>query len=237
MDEHGSPVAVPEAVLGLDNVPLELPVASIGPRILAATADYLLLATIAGAVTVAVIAAAVATGIGFGWGVAVWALVMFCLNTGFFAVLEVAMAGQTPGKRLLKLRVVTADGGTPATGALVLRNLLRVVDNLVGVVLIAVDPLARRLGDRLAGTLVVHAAPPRAEVVLGRVPVGWGAHHVALVEAFLDRSATLEPERADALARRILLLVERADPGFLAVVAELAGPVARVHAAFRGERA
>lgn len=223
-----------EAVLGLDNVPLELPVASVGNRVLAAFVDTVLLGLLAVAVTVLVLAGATVLKTGFGWGLTLWVIAMFVLNTGYFAALEVVLAGQTPGKRALKLRVVTHDGGTPSVGALVVRNLLRVIDNFVGVVLMAVDPLARRLGDRLAGTLVVHAAERRAPVVVTRVPQGWGPRHVVAVESFLDRFEMLEPERSRALARRFLAWIERDDPAFLASIPESPDPTARLLRAFRG---
>jgi uncharacterized RDD family membrane protein YckC len=231
---HGGSGAPERAVLGLDNVPLELPVASVGNRVLAAFLDHLLLGLLSLAVSVVTVAAATVLKTGFGWGLALWVVAMFLLNTGYFALLEVALSGQTPGKRALKLRVVSRDGGAPSPGALVVRNLFRIIDNLIGVVLIAVDPLARRLGDRLAGTLVVHAVEARTEVVATRVPDGWGPRQVAAVEAFLDRFEVLEPERSRALARRILIWIERDDPGFLALVPPSTDPVARVLRAFRG---
>jgi uncharacterized RDD family membrane protein YckC len=67
--------------------------------------------------------------------------------------------GATPGMRLLDLRIVTTAGGEPALGAYAARWLLDVVDGalfgLVGVVLIVVTPRHQRLGDLVAGTLVV----------------------------------------------------------------------------------
>jgi uncharacterized RDD family membrane protein YckC len=225
-----------ETVLGLDNVPLQLPVASVGNRALAAFVDYFVLAVLSAAATAVVIAVVAFTELGFGWGMALWLVAMFLLNTSYFAVMEVALGGQTPGKRLLALRVVSRDGGAPSVGALVVRNLVRVIDNLVGVVLIATDPLARRLGDRLAGTLVVHAQERSVEAVVTRAPAGWGPRQIGAVEAFLDRHAVLEPKRSHHMARRILAWVERDDPGFLDAAPAPDDPVARVVAAFSGTR-
>ena len=61
------------------------------------------------------------------YGVLLPALAIYAL---YHPVLEVAMGGQTPGKRLAGLRIVTLDGRVPTTGALVVRNLLRLVDSL-----------------------------------------------------------------------------------------------------------
>lgn len=81
----------------------------------------------------------------------------------FIAFLQL-WGGQTPGKRMIGIRVVSA-GGAPATlGAYVLRSLLWPIDALLfvplplGLLLIAVTPRCRRLGDFAAGTLVISDA-------------------------------------------------------------------------------
>jgi len=208
-------VNVDTRVLGLDNVAIDLPVASVGNRVLAAVVDYLILGvlTIVLVIAGATISALIDNGTVF---LVVFVVGGFMLNWGYFTVAEIATKGQTPGKQLLSLRVVTDNGGLPTAGALVIRTLLRIVDNLIGVILIAVDPRSRRLGDRLAGTLVVHDSPDRSDsLVLGRVPNGWGPAEVTLVEAFFDRRDTLDPDTLQRLAGRIVSLIERDDPAFL----------------------
>jgi uncharacterized RDD family membrane protein YckC len=234
----GRPAADGEdrSVLGLDNVPVELPVAGVGNRALAAFIDHFVLAVLMIAMFLAFAVVMAATESGGGWFIAVWLLLLFVLNWGYFAVSEIVTQGRTVGKKAVGLRVVTEHGGSPSAVSLVVRNLLRLVDNLVGIVLIAVDPMARRLGDRLAGTLVVHERRAGSELVLGRVPQGWGAREVALVEAFLDRRETLEPSVAHRIARRIVLWVERDDPGFLAPGEREPDPVITVWREFGAER-
>lgn len=81
-----------------------------------------------------------------------------------------ARAGRTPGKRLCGLAVVTAGDGRPDAAAAALRTLARVVDwlpagYLLGAFVVAADD-GRRLGDRVAGTRVVHVdARDRADAV------------------------------------------------------------------------
>src|SRR5262249_51524643 len=116
---------------------------------------------------------------------------LFLLDWGYFAVQEIATGGRTLGKRLVKLRVVTAEGGTPGAGPLLIRNLVRSLDIFFGPILMVIDPLSRRLGDRLAGTLVVHEREREAAPVLGRVPPGWGARELAVVESLLARARNL----------------------------------------------
>ncbi len=80
----------------------------------------------------------------------------------YFVLLE-GVAGATLGKRLVRIRVVGADGGRISMAQSVVRNALRVVDSLptlkiVGIVLILVSPEKARFGDRVAKTRVVHMA-------------------------------------------------------------------------------
>jgi uncharacterized RDD family membrane protein YckC len=66
------------------------------------------------------------------------------------------LLGRTAGKLLCGLRVVALDGERPGPGALVIRNLLRVIDVLiVPLALVLYSPLRQRAGDAAAGTLVV----------------------------------------------------------------------------------
>jgi uncharacterized RDD family membrane protein YckC len=152
-----------------------------------------------------------------GWGLAALVAGIFLIEWGYFAGMEIATGGRTLGKMALRLRVVTAEGAEPGPSSLLVRNLVRDVDYLVGVPLMAYDPLARRLGDRLAGTVVVHDRRPQAVPLLGRVPPGWGAREVAIAEGFLARSRELRDAAGrDEMARRLLARVERDAPELVA---------------------
>jgi len=215
-------------VLGLDNVPLDLPVAGAGNRALAAFLDYLLLAAAFALVAAGTIAAASLARMRGPWLLALVLLTFFVLEYGYFSGVEIATGGRSFGKWALGLRVATRFGGAPGVGALLVRNLVRTVDLLFGVPLMMLDPLARRLGDRLAGTLVVHVpqrAEPEAELVLTRIPRGWGPREAALLEAFLRRAPELEPARSAAMAQALLACIQRDDPGLLAGVQPAADPV------------
>jgi uncharacterized RDD family membrane protein YckC len=78
-----------------------------------------------------------------------------------FQVLLAARYGATPGMRLTGLRVVTTRGTAPGFTAYAIRWLLMVADGalfgLVGLVLVLATPRRQRLGDLVAGTLVVRA--------------------------------------------------------------------------------
>lgn len=89
-------------------------------------------------------------------------LVSFLVYFGYSIVLEWVGRGQTIGKKLLRIRVMDAQGLDLAFHQIVLRNLLRAVDILPAFYLLGglaslVSPLAQRLGDLAAGTVVVRS--------------------------------------------------------------------------------
>ena len=83
----------------------------------------------------------------------------------YHPVLEPLMAGRTPGKRMTGLRVLTPEGLVPSAGALVTRNVFRIVDSMpafyvVGLLFVMFGRRHLRLGDLAAGTvLAVERAP------------------------------------------------------------------------------
>lgn len=100
------------------------------------------------------------------WAVALWILVFFCVYWGYFAVFEVLWKGQTPGKRWAGIRVIKDSGRPINTFEAIARNLMRAVDSLpgmyaAGVVTMLLNRSNRRLGDFVAGTLVVHESSER----------------------------------------------------------------------------
>jgi uncharacterized RDD family membrane protein YckC len=88
-------------------------------------------------------------------------LLIFGLQWVYFNIFEWMWNGQTPGKRLLHLRVIKVDG-SPVSGIdVLLRNLSRPIDTLgpmglIGLLMIFVSRKAQRLGDLMARTLVIH---------------------------------------------------------------------------------
>lgn len=202
-----------ETILSLDNIPLDLPVAGLGSRALAAGLDYLVLVAGQFLLIVGVLALGVlALELHWGWNLAAVLFVVFGTHWGYFAISEMFWGGRTLGKAAVGLRVVGRSGGSPSKLSIGLRNALRDIDLLCGALLMATDDLSRRFGDRLAGTLVVHDRPPMRELTLGRVPAGWGAREVALVEAYLRRAAELEAARSRVVGHRLLELVRRGAP-------------------------
>lgn len=78
----------------------------------------------------------------------------------FYSLLwELLNHGQTPGKRLIKLRVVKTDGSMPSLGALIMRWLLWIADGptmgFLGIFVMLVTRNHQRFGDMAAGTMVI----------------------------------------------------------------------------------
>jgi uncharacterized RDD family membrane protein YckC len=209
---------------------IEFPLAGIGSRFLAILIDGL----IQGAVIIVMLLIVVGLGFGFrsaGFGgfpnAGVWvaaALIFayFLLMYGYFILFESIWNGQTPGKRLTHIRVIK-DSGQPITAIdAVGRNLLRIVDQLplaygIGVLSAWISPQSKRLGDYVAGTVVVHEKPfetvaPQWEASGQASAHQYGANRLtpeefALVETFLSRRSALESgvryDTANSIVRRI----------------------------------
>lgn len=153
-------VATPE------NISFSYDVAGIGSRFLAALIDlaiYLLL-TAALAILYFQTQRYVTDSNAESYIDALYVGVTFLLYWSYYIFFELIWAGQSPGKRLIRIRVVRLDG-TPASPAqIVIRNIGRLVDMFpgfyaVGFVVMFTNERSRRLGDYAAGTLVVRETP------------------------------------------------------------------------------
>ncbi len=162
-EEHG--IDTPE------QVQLHFPLAGLGSRFLALLLDTVIQFAaniVLVIVIVLVFSAASASGAtnhmsdrAGKWFVAGIILVYFLLFWGYFSLFEALRNGQTPGKRVLKIRVIKASGRQITFFEALARNLVRVVDSLpgmylVGVVSILLTKENKRLGDMVADTIVVH---------------------------------------------------------------------------------
>jgi len=151
-----------------ESVSVGLPVAGVGSRFVAALLDVLILLAvlIAFGIVIAVSTAILGAGtIGGYIALALGTLVTSVVFFGYFVFFEIAWNGQTPGKRATGLRVIMASGYPVTPFAVLVRNVLRLVDALpgfyalgfytVGIVTMLVDKRSRRLGDLAAGTMVI----------------------------------------------------------------------------------
>jgi uncharacterized membrane protein SpoIIM required for sporulation/uncharacterized RDD family membrane protein YckC len=150
-----------------EHVVLDLEIAGIGSRTLAAVLDMLILG---GGFLAFVVSLGILAGFGFTVGRAGALLLLlggFAFGNGYFILFEGMRRGQTPGKRIAGIRVVMDTGHAVTPGAAVARNLLRVADflpppYLTGTLLVAFHPRGKRLGDMVAGTIVTRDRPHEA---------------------------------------------------------------------------
>jgi uncharacterized RDD family membrane protein YckC len=145
---------------------MELAPAGIGSRFLALALDTVIQVVL----YVAIILLSIWLGpiIQLRWLPTAWVggiaiFLLFCVYWGYFAAFEIFWNGQTPGKRVAGLRVVK-DTGRPITAIEGIgRNLMRTIDGLffylVGMVSVMLSSQNKRLGDYVAGTVVIHDKP------------------------------------------------------------------------------
>src|SRR5881394_1083061 len=143
-----------------EHIVLDFEVAGVGSRALAAVIDLAFL----GGITFAILfIAGSLLGVGLASGPWAAAVIVFLFLLGwwlYYIAFEGLRQGQTPGKRIVGIRVVSDTGHAVSFGAAAVRNLLRLADFLpppyfTGAVLAALHPRGKRLGDMVAGTVVV----------------------------------------------------------------------------------
>ncbi len=230
-----------------ERVPLAFALASIGNRFLAVAIDHTIQY-----VAIFVVAYAFLSVSGFTddyaktgatsffsempkWTIALMIIALFLIFAGYFIFFEWLWSGQTPGKRLLKLRVIREDGRPITLWEAMARNLLRIFDAVPGLVLpvysiglmaIFMNRRDQRIGDVFAGTVVVRErageaptfdetfADPIADAALRRVnqPVGFLADvslitepEIEVVESFLRRRWDLNERQRVWMAWRVAL--------------------------------
>jgi uncharacterized RDD family membrane protein YckC len=155
-----------------EQVELAYSVAGIGSRFVAVLLDSLILGAFFLAEILSMVAFAGATsalssgdggvaGTAVKWFIALIVFINFAVAWGYFALFEAYWHGQTPGKRVMKIRVIKDSGRQITLFEALARNLLRVVDYLpgfylVGLITMLCNKRSQRLGDLVAGTIVVH---------------------------------------------------------------------------------
>ena len=201
---------------------LEFPLAGIGSRFLAMAADTAIQVAVALVIFVAV--AVLFPGLRFfgntagQWVLALVVLAFFLLNSAYFAFFETLWNGQTPGKRYAQLRVMKEDGRPINAYDAIARNLLRIVDSLpgfygIGVLSVLFSKQSKRLGDYVAGTVVVHETAlegvrPFAETKVDESLPAFDASSVTLeelrlIETFIQRRDSLDPGLRTSMASQI----------------------------------
>jgi uncharacterized RDD family membrane protein YckC len=218
-----------------ERVPLAFALASIGNRFLAVAIDHFIQYFV-----IFVVAWASLSLAGVGdisrienseffqempkWTIAVLIIVLFLIFAGYFIFFEWIWNGQTPGKRLLKLRVIREDGRPITLWEAMARNLLRVFDAMpgfvlpvysIGLITIFLSVRDQRVGDMFAGTVVIRErtdeAPTFAETFSN--PIADAAFRRVqkpiVFQANINSISESEIEVAESFLRRRWDLTER----------------------------
>src|SRR5271166_3427545 len=111
-------------IISTEKVPLVYRVAGLGSRFLAWLID---MAIVIGLVFIVVVMAAVWEIAREGFGIAVGLVLSFFVQWGYFVLFEWLWHGQTPGKRVVGIRVIDWEGTSISFGQAAVRNVLRVV--------------------------------------------------------------------------------------------------------------
>jgi uncharacterized RDD family membrane protein YckC len=213
-----------------EQIDLQYDLAGLGSRFLALTVDLLIQFVISAAlVAVFALGGVLASasfrdvfGRGSGTfltvGVALAVLFTFMVTWGYFLLFEVIWSGQTPGKRVAGIRVLTVRGEPITLIHALVRNLLRLVDMMptsymIGTIAILATRRGQRLGDLAAGTIVVRerraelpGTLPPLDPALALPPQlvrAFSAEDVRLARDFLLRAPSLPPSRRAELARQV----------------------------------
>ncbi|NTX03509.1 RDD family protein [Myxococcus sp. CA040A] len=214
------------AVATPERVALSLPVAGIGYRCLAWLVDASLLFffwVVAYFVFTLLVSDVLGVFQGLsGVGQTLLVVGIFATQWLYWTLGEVFFHGQTPGKRALRIRVVRLDGSPVGLYESAVRNLCRAVDFLPGVyaagcISMLLTPHHRRLGDLLAGTVLVReeridldkytaTRAPEAGAPSPKATRALTPDEVELVLAFLTRAPGLQ---ADVRRRMGTKLVEK----------------------------
>lgn len=200
---HIAPVDTLMRVETPEGIDLPLRPAGLVPRALAFAVDLALRGAVLGLMALLLLPLGeMGTG-------AIW-LAVFLVNWWYMVLFEVLYQGRTPGKQLLKLRVVLDDGTPVGWSASLLRNLLRVVDLLpfgyaFGIASCLLHPSFKRLGDLAAGTLVLYqeAAPVvlrLPDAAAQPAPFALTAEEQRALLELAQRQASLAPARVEELA-------------------------------------
>lgn len=206
-------------------IPLEYPLAGIGSRFLAIAIDSLIQLGV-GLVLFLLGMLMFSSSFphshpGQVWMTAIVLLFLFLIEFGYFAVFEAYWNGQTPGKRYIHLRVIKDSGRPISVFDSVARNLLRIVDSIpsfygIGILSALISRKNKRLGDFVAGTVVVHEKP-----LVNRPDIDWTSKPVTapsgydvskltpeefeVIEVFLARRQQLAPGVRSEMARKLAL--------------------------------
>lgn len=193
-----------------EQINLEYELAGLGSRFMALFVDTMIQAVAVVVLGIMLLIMGVLFSIPFKsggtWAMAIMVALVFGAQWCYFTVFEIVWKGQTPGKRQAGIRVINESGRQASVYEAVARNLLRAIDSLpgvyaVGTMVMFLSPQSKRLGDYVAGTVVVHDREPEEssvffnttkEQLLENVDYSaLNATDIQVIETFLNRRLDL----------------------------------------------
>lgn len=144
------------------NIDVEYELASLGHRIVACILDILLFI----AYFFSVFFLINRTGIAKEFSEVAFITIILLPVFLYYLVIETLLNGQSIGKKLMHIKVISLDGGQPSLRQYMLRWMFRLIDitlsqGVIAVVAIAISSKGQRLGDMVAHTTVVNTRPRR----------------------------------------------------------------------------
>jgi uncharacterized RDD family membrane protein YckC len=154
------------------------------------------------------------------WLLALQILIIFSIYVGYFVFFETLWQGQTPGKKFVKIRVICNDGKPVGLAQSTLRALLRPIDEFLwlGMFLIIFSKQEKRLGDWVAGTLVIQEEnisnsnklniSPEADTLASQLLIETDISELlpqdfGVVREYLHRRSGMLPEARRELSRKL----------------------------------
>lgn len=217
-----------------ESVELEFTLAGIGNRAYALLIDYIALGltlilfwALWGVFTTQLLNSLTGNDRSIGlWLIAIALLINFFVYVGYFVFFEVLWQGQTPGKRYAKIRVIRDDGRRVSIQQATLRSLLRPVDDIlsIGAFLIILSSNEKRLGDLVAGTIVIqegYIAPPanfvvseKAKELANQLPEMANLSEIlpddfATIREYLQRRSTMDAKAKSELSLQLARQVRK----------------------------
>jgi uncharacterized RDD family membrane protein YckC len=140
------------------NIDIDYEMAGLGDRILGRLIDIAIF------VALVIIAIIVSTAAGSKIFSTVILIIMAAFLAFYDLVCEIFFNGQSIGKRAMKIKVISLNGGRPTIGQYLLRWLFRIVDfsitgGVCALISVAVSEKKQRVGDIVAGTTLIRTAP------------------------------------------------------------------------------
>lgn len=211
-----------------ENVELEFELAGPGTRMVAYLIDFILL-TVVLFVLLTILYSSMFGGFGrsndLTVAIIIGLIVLLYPLGGYFIVFELVMQGQTPGKRVLGIRVINENGAPAGYLQVVLRNLFKLVDAsyplqyIIGGSALIFTKKTQRLGDLVAGTLVIRetkvekaerfkwSKKSKAEAFMGDIDVS--LEEFNFIIRYIELFKSLSIKKRNHLSRKVAFLLIR----------------------------